>query len=151
MSDARNIGAKPPEPDRNPSPEEIRKILKESKTVAIIGLSNKAGRPSHDVGVYLKEQGYTVIPVNPKLTEWEGVKSYSSLSKVPGPVDIVDIFRRAGAIDGLVGEIAAKKPRCAWLQLGIVNNEAAERIRQAGIEVVQDRCMKIERASLFAH
>ncbi|HEB72530.1 MAG TPA: CoA-binding protein [Nitrospirae bacterium] len=149
MTDACDISLRPPAPDHNPPPDEIKNILSESKTIAIIGLSDKPGRASLDVGLYLKDHGYTVIPVHPKISDWRGIKTYSSLKDVPGPVDIVDIFRKANAIDGLVEEIVEKKPRVVWLQLGIVNNEAAVKIRKAGIVVVQDRCLKIEHSSLL--
>lgn len=149
MTQACDISSRPPAPDYNPEPDEIRGILSESKTIAIIGLSDKPGRASLDVGLYLKDHGYTIIPVNPKISEWQGLKAYNSLGKVSEQVDIVDIFRKADAIDGLVDEIVKKKPKVVWLQLGIVNNEAAAKMREAGIVVVQDRCMKIEYLSLM--
>jgi hypothetical protein len=149
MTEACDISSRPPAPDYNPEPDEIRSILSESRTIAVIGLSDKPRRASLDVGLYLKNHGYTIIPVNPKIPEWQGLKAYSSLGKVSEQVDIVDIFRKADAIDGLVDEIVEKQPKVVWLQLGIVNNEAAAKIREAGIVVVQDRCIKIEHISLI--
>ena len=148
MPTACDITNRPPAPEHNPGPDVIKKILEESKTIAVVGLSDTPGRPSLDVAVYLKNHGYNVIPVNPKLTEWEGTKAYADLAEVPDPVDIVDIFRRADAIDDMVEQIIAVKPNCAWLQLGIVNNVAGDRLRRAGIQVVQDKCMKIEHSLL---
>jgi len=149
MTEACDITNRPAPPDQNPPPEEIKTILDTSKTVAVIGLSQKPGRESRDVGLYLRGHGYTVIPVNPAIERWEGVASYPDLASIPGPVDLVDIFRRAEAIDGLVDEIIAKKPKYCWFQLGVVNNAAATKLREASITVVQDRCMKIEHAALI--
>ena len=125
MAEACDISVRPPAPEGNPGAEEISEIVKNAKTVAVIGLSNKPGRESRDVALYLKERGYDILPVNPKLTEWEGLKCYKSITEVPEGVDIVDIFRRADAIDELVDDIVSRKPKCVWFQLGIVNNAAA--------------------------
>ncbi|MBI4827741.1 MAG: CoA-binding protein [Nitrospinae bacterium] len=140
---------RPPEPEANPAPDQIRELLATAKTIAVIGISEKAGRPSLDVGRYLAGRGYTIYPVNPQLSAWEGRFAYASLHDIPGPVDIVDIFRKPGSIGELVPEIIAKRPRAAWLQLGIVNNEAAAELRAAGIAVVQDRCIKIDHYTLL--
>ena len=148
MSDACDITNRPPEAKGNPSPETIVEIIEESANIAIIGLSKKPGRASLDVGLYLKDNGFNIIPVNPRFAEWEGVKAYPSLGDVPGDLDIVDVFRRADSIDELVDDIIAKKPKYVWFQLGIVNNEAAVKLRGAGIVVVQDKCLKIEHALL---
>ncbi len=149
MSEACDITKRPQEPENNPGPSEIKNILSEAKTIAIIGLSNKPHRESYMVGRYLKDHGYTVIPVHPNIDEWEGLKVYGNLGDIPGDVDIVDIFRRADAIGDLVPEIVAKKPKVAWLQLGIVNNEASKEMRSEGIVVVQNKCMKIEHTTLL--
>jgi len=148
MTEACDITNRPPSPDQNPEPEQIRAILETSKNIAIVGLSPKPGRASGDVGMYLKDHGYNVIPVNPAISLWEGVKAYASVADIPGRVDVVDIFRKPEAINEMVDDILAIKPVCAWFQLGIVNNEAAARLRNGGVTVVQDRCMKIEHASL---
>jgi len=144
MTDACDITHRPPPPDQNPSEEEIGRLIKESKTIAVVGLSNKPHRESYLVGKYLRDNGYEIIPVHPNISEWEGLKVYKRLSDIPGRVDIVDIFRRADAIGEMTDEIIAKKPKAAWLQLGIVNNEAAAKLRDAGMTVVQDRCLKVE-------
>lgn len=149
MTEACDITNRPPAPEGNPGPDVIRKIIEESKTIAVIGLSAKPEKESRNVGLYLKSHGYNVIPVNPTLESWEGLNAHKSLDEVEGPVDVVDIFRRPEAIGDLVDEIIRKKPKYAWFQLGIVNNEAAARLREAGVIVVQDRCMKIEHAAIF--
>lgn len=133
-----------PVPDENPEPSEIRKLLEEAGTIAVIGLSNKPHRDSYMVGRYLKDHGYKIIPVSPNIEEWEGIRAYKVLADVPEPVDIVDVFRKPEAIPDMTDEIIAKKPRAVWFQLGIVNNEAAGRMRREGIMVIQDRCLKIE-------
>lgn len=148
MTEACDITNRPPPPEGNPAEDVIRKIISESKYIAIIGLSGKPEKESRGVGLYLKNHGYNVIPVNPNLEKWEGLRAYKSLDEVEGPVDVVDIFRKPETIGGLVDEIIRKKPKYAWFQLGIVNNEAAARLREAGVTVVQDRCMKIEHAAV---
>ena len=128
----------------NTTPNEVIKILKESRTIAIIGMSNKPGRASLEVGLYLKGHGYHIIPVNPRLKEWENEKAYPSLTEIPNCIDIINIFRKPTAIDELADEIIEKKPKHVWFQLGIVNNSAAKRFRKAGITVTQNRCIMIE-------
>ena len=149
MTGAPGPDAPPPAPQANPSPDQIRELLAAARSIAVIGISEKAGRPSLDVGRYLAGRGYTIYPVNPQLSAWEGRFAYASLHDIPGPVDIVDIFRKPDTIGELVPEIIAKRPRAAWLQLGIVNNEAAAALRAAGITVVQDRCIKIDHYALL--
>lgn len=119
------------------------------KTIAVVGISDDPMRPSHFVAGYLEAHGYTIIPVNPKLTEWEGKKCYPDLLSIPVKVDIVDIFRRSEAIPPIVDEAIAIKAKVVWMQEGIVNEEAAEKARKAGIEVVMDRCMKKEYAKIY--
>ncbi|MBI4667445.1 MAG: CoA-binding protein [Nitrospinae bacterium] len=151
MNDACDISQRPEKPEGNPSPEEIRGILENCRTVAVVGLSNKPNRDSYRVALYLADHGYKVIPVNPALEEkgWEGIKAYNTIAQVPGEVDIIDLFRRADSIGELAADILAKKPRVVWLQLGIVNNPVAAILRKAGITVVQDKCIKIEHNALI--
>ncbi|MDH5510313.1 MAG: CoA-binding protein [Nitrospinota bacterium] len=149
MDEACDISRRPPAPEGNPEDGAIADALRAAKRIAVIGISAKPGRASLDVARYLQDHGYEILPVNPMLKEWEGIECHPSLNEVPGPVDIVDIFRKPGSVGELVEEIIAKKPKWAWLQLGIVNNEAAAQIRKAGIKVVQDRCIKIEHARLI--
>lgn len=151
MDDSCDIGNRPPEPDFNPSGDEITQILKTSATIAIVGLSDKPHRDSFNVGKYLLDHGYKVIPVNPALAErgWLNIKAYPDIASIPGEVDVIDIFRRADSIMELVPAMIAKKPKAVWLQLGIVNNEAASRLRSADIVVVQNKCVKIEHSLLI--
>ncbi|MDP3104490.1 MAG: CoA-binding protein [Candidatus Methanoperedens sp.] len=114
------------------------------KTIAVVGISDNPERPSNFVAKFLEEHGYKIIPVNPNLTEWEGKKCYPDLLSIPVKVDVVDIFRRPEAIPPIVDEAIAIKAKAVWMQEGIVNEEAAAKAREAGIEVVMDRCMKKE-------
>lgn len=114
------------------------------KNIAVVGISDDATRPSHFVARFLEAHGYHVIPVNPKLTEWEGKKCYPDLLSIPVKVDVVDIFRRSEAVPPVVDEAIAIKAKVVWMQEGIVNEEAAAKAREAGIEVVMDMCMKKE-------
>ncbi|MCE8424886.1 MAG: CoA-binding protein [Candidatus Methanoperedens sp.] len=114
------------------------------KTIAVVGISNDPERPSNFVAAFLMSHGYDVIPVNPKLGEWEGKKCYPDLLSIPVTVDIVDIFRRPEAVLPIVEEAIAIKAKVVWMQEGIINEEAAEKAHAAGIEVVMDRCMKKE-------
>lgn len=129
--------------------ERIERILKESRSIAIVGLSNREGRPSLDVGRYLKRVGYTIYPVHPNISSWEGGRVWRSLREIDEPIDIVNIFRKAEALDQLIDEIIEVKPKTLWTQLGIANADAAEKARRAGIEVIEDRCLKIERIAIF--
>ncbi len=114
------------------------------KTVAVVGISDNPERPSHFVAKFLEEKGYSVIPVNPNQKEWEGRICYPDLLSIPEKVDVVDIFRRPEAVPPIVDEAIAIKAKVVWMQEGIVNEEAAAKARDAGIEVVMDRCMKKE-------
>jgi len=119
----------------------IEKILKESKTIAVVGLSPDPARPSHGVARYLQTQGYRIIPVNPFVEEILGEKSYPDLASVPEEVDVVDIFRRSRHVPAIVEAAIAKGTSAVWMQEGIVHQEAAARAREAGLMVVMDRCM----------
>src|SRR4030067_1639389 len=112
------------------------------KTIAVVGISDNPERPSNFVAKFLEERGYNIIPVNPNLIEWEGKKCYPDLLSIPVKVDVVDIVRRPEAIPPIVDEAIAIKAKVVWMQEGIVNEEAAAKARDAGIEVVMDRCMK---------
>ncbi len=139
-----------------PKDELIPRILK-MKTIAVVGLSKDPSRPSHDVARYLKSHGYRIIPVNPTIDEVLGEKSYKSLRDLPDQlrreIDVVDIFRRAEDVPPIVDEAielhaSTGHPKAVWMQLGIVNEEAAQKARKSGLDVVMDRCMKIEHARL---
>ena len=127
----------------------LRRILSECRTVAMVGLSANWYRPSYFAAKYLQEHGFRVIPVTPRYEEVLGEKCYPSLDAIPVPVDVVDCFRRAEEIPAIAEAAIAIGARVLWMQLGIRNAEAAARAEAAGLEVVQDRCMKIEYARLF--
>ncbi len=124
-----------------PTLEQLRQILTTSKTVAVVGLSDKPDRPSHAIPAYLQQQGYRIIPVNPKLTEVLGEKAYASVLDIPEPIDVVQVFRRAEDVPPIVEDAIAKGAKVVWMQLGIVNEEAAARAEAAGLQVVMDTCM----------
>ena len=135
--------------DSNPSPDEIRSLLSKARRIAIVGLSDKPDRASYRVGAYLKAQGYTIIPVNPVKETILDEKVYPSLKDIPEPVDIVDIFRKVDAIPAIVDEAIAISAKAVWMQLGLAHRESAEKARQAGLVVVQDKCTKIEHDTLL--
>jgi predicted CoA-binding protein len=130
------------------SPREVAEILKNYRTVAVVGLSGDPARPSYQVAQYLKQHGYRIIPVNPACNEVLGEKCYPSLKAIPFPVEVVDIFRKAEAIPAIVDEAIAVGARAVWMQLGLSEPQAAQKARNAGIKVVMDRCMKIEHRHL---
>ncbi len=125
------------------------RILERYKRIAMVGLSSNAFRPSHFAAIYMISEGYDVTPVNPREREVLGRKSFASLREVPGPLEIVDIFREPAAVPAIVDEAIAGGAKVIWMQLGVVHEEAAERARNAGLEVVMDRCVKIEHARFF--
>jgi uncharacterized protein len=125
------------------------RILQTYKRIAIVGLSANAFRPSHFAAIYLIAEGYDVVPINPREREILGRKSYASLRDVPGGVEVVDIFREPAAIPALVEDAIAIGAKVVWMQLGVIHEASAERARAAGLEVVMDRCMKIEHARFF--
>jgi len=125
------------------------RILETYKRVAMVGLSSNPFRPSHFAAIYLLAHGYDVTPVNPRETEVLGRKSYASLREVPGPIEVVDIFRDPSAVPAIVEDAIALGAKVIWMQLGVVHEAAAERARAAGLEVVMERCMKIEHARFF--
>jgi len=125
------------------------RILERYKRIAMVGLSSNPFRPSHFAAIYMLSQGYDVTPVNPREKEVLGRRSYASLRDLPGPLEIVDIFREPAAVRAIVEEAIAAGAKVIWMQLGVVHEEAAERAREAGLEVVMDRCVKIEHARFF--
>ena len=128
---------------------EIRQLLETSKTIAVVGLSDKPDRDSYRVAEYLQQHGYHIIPVNPTVDQVLGEKSYASVNDIPEPVDIVDIFRKPEAVGPVVEEAIAAGAKAVWMQLGIVNEEAAQAAEAAGLQVVMDRCIKIEHGRLL--
>ena len=120
------------------------KILKGSHTVALVGASPDAERPSYRVFSYLKEQGYRVIPVNPRFADILGEICYPDLAAIPEKVDVVDIFRRAEDVPPVVDQAIGIGAKVVWMQQGVINEAAASRAREAGIQVVMDKCMRKE-------
>lgn len=127
----------------------LRRLLESAHTIAVVGLSDKVHRPSYFVGKYLLDHGYTVIPVNPVIDEVLGQKSYPSLADVPVQVDMVDCFRRSDQMEELAGQAIAMGASCLWMQLGVENVQAKALAENAGLDVVMNRCTKIEHARLF--
>lgn len=127
----------------------IRALLAGAKTVAVLGLSPKPGRDSYRVAEYLQKHGYRIIPVRPAQAEILGEKAVASLDEVAGAVDIVDVFRSPDQVLPHAEEAIRLKPKVFWMQEGIVNQEAAERLTAAGIDVVMDRCIKKDHERLF--
>lgn len=126
------------------NPGTIRTVLSTSKTIAIVGLSPKPERPSYFVGSYLQYEGYRVIPVNPRATEIFGEKAYPDLLSIPFPVDMVDVFRNPDDCVEIAQQAVQIGAKTLWLQLRVVNFEAAKIAEEAGLNVVMDRCVKIE-------
>ena len=127
----------------------LRRILTNNRSVAVVGLSPSWNRPSYFAAKYLLEHGYEVIPVNPACQEILGRKCYASLREIPVKVDIVDCFRRAAEIPAIADDAIGIGARVLWMQLGVVNEPAARKAEAAGLDVVMDRCVKIEHARLF--
>ena len=132
----------------NADNQEIKDILNRYLEVAIIGLSNNEEKPSYQVAKYLKEHGFRIYPVNPRYQEILGEACYPSLSDIPHPIEIVDIFRKPSVIPEIVAQAIQCKAAVVWMQSGIVNNEAAQMARDAGLRVVMSKCMMAEHKRL---
>ena len=128
------------------SPEAIKRILDECRTIAVVGLSSTPTRPSHGVAAYMQRAGYRVIPVNPNEREVLGEKAYASLAVVPERIDLVDVFRRSEEAGAAVDEAIAIGAKAVWLQEGVIDEAAAQRALDAGLLVVIDRCWLKEHA-----
>ena len=127
--------------------EGIRRVIEETRRIAVLGIKIEADRPAFYVPEYAQQSGYEIIPVPvfyPDATEILGEKVYRSVESIPGDIDMVNVFRRPGDIPPHIDDIISKKPKSVWLQLGIRNDAAAERLARAGIDVVQDRCLLVE-------
>lgn len=125
----------------NPSPEAIQALLRRVKTIAVVGLSPKPDRPSFAVSQAMQRFGYRIVPVRPALDQVLGETAYAKLADIPFPVDLVNVFREAAAIPGVVEETLAIAAPALWIQEGIVHDQAAEQARAAGLTVVMDRCI----------
>jgi uncharacterized protein len=134
---------------QNPSDEQIADLLRGSKNIAVVGLSEDVTKPSYEVSAYIQSQGYEVIPVNPNADVVLGRRAHASLNEVEGPVDIVDVFRRSHEVAGIVDQAIAIKAKAIWTQLGIVDEEAARKAQDAGLSVIMDKCLKVEHFRLL--
>jgi predicted CoA-binding protein len=134
-------------------PETIHSLLKNSKTIAIVGLSDKPDRDSNEVGRYLKSHGYRVIPVNPSVPEVLGERSYPSLQAIPSEVqiDIVDVFRKSDAVPGIVKDLLQRTPlpKALWLQLGVTDAPSGAMVRQHGVSFIEDQCIMVQHRAYF--
>lgn len=129
----------------------VRQILRETRTIAVIGIKMEEDKPAYYVPSYMKERGFKIVPVPvfyPEATEIMGEKVYRSLAEIPGDVDMVNIFRRPTDVPLHLEDILAKKPKSVWMQSGIRNDEVAETLAKAGIKVVQDLCLMVEHRAL---
>jgi len=133
-----------------PPDEDLTRILREARTIAVVGLSNNPEKDSHHVALYLMEHGYTILPVNPACPRILGRKSYSSLSEIPKEIsiDIVDIFRKPADVGPVVEEAILRGTKTVWMQLGIASPEAAAKARRAGLQVVMDTCIRMTHGRL---
>ena len=131
------------------TPDPADRILRSARTIAVVGLSNNPRRPSYGVARYLQRAGYRIIPVNPNVAEVLGERAYATLSELPGPVDVVDVFRRSEFVGPVVDEAIAIGASAVWLQDGVVDEAAAARARAAGLDVVMDDCMMRRHAAGF--
>ena len=139
-------------PSINSNKDEIKQILEETKIIAIIGCSPNPEKASNRVATYLQKVGYRIIPIYPKEEKILGEKVYRTLSDIPMDIkiDMVDIFRKPNVISSVIDEVLQRKDiKCVWTQLGLVNNEAGQKARDAGLNVVQNYCTKIEHANLI--
>ena len=141
-------------PLQNPPPDEIAALLKSARTIAVLGLSDNPARASCGVALAMQRYGFRIIPVNPGLKSWQGIPAIPDLDHLgtvlrPGDkVDVVNVFRQPHHVDAIVDRCLALRLPALWLQLGVVNEAAADRARTAGMTVVMDRCIYVERAAL---
>jgi predicted CoA-binding protein len=132
-----------------PKSDPIAELLKNSRTIAVVGLSCNALRPSHGVSAYMQSHGYRIVPVNPNIDECLGEKAYRSLVEVPGKIDIVNIFRRSEFVEDVVDQAIQLKVPAVWMQEDVINEQAAAKARKAGIFVVMDRCILKDHRARF--
>jgi len=123
-------------------------ILKESKTIAVIGISDREDRASKYVSEYMQSEGYAIYPVNPNIDEWNGIKAFDSLADIPVKIDIVDVFRRSSQVLPLAGDAVDAGVNVIWLQQGVVNEKVADIASKAGIIVIMDSCIMVEHKSM---
>ena len=132
-----------------PKSDPIAELLKNSKTIAVVGLSCNPLRPSHGVSAYMQSHGYRIVPVNPNIDECLGEKAYRSLVEVPEKIDIVNIFRRSEFVEDVVDQAIQLNVPAVWMQEDVINERAAEKARKAGVFVVMDRCILKDHRARF--
>lgn len=129
--------------------ERLRAMLGDARVIAVVGHSDKPFRTSYQIAQYLRNAGYKVYPVNPTVEQIDGEKSYASLAEVPEPIDIVDVFRRSEYLEGVVEEAAKANAKAVWAQLGVASEGAASKAEEAGLDLVMDRCIKVDHQRLM--
>src|SRR5262245_26990975 len=134
-------------PKINATADEITRLLESVETIAVVGLSAKEERPSHWIAQYLRDNGYSVVGVHPVHNDVMGIPVYPSVSAVPGPVDLVNLFVRSDRVSPIVEEAIAKGAQAVWMQEGVINNAAADRARAAGLLVIMNKCIYKEHAA----
>jgi uncharacterized protein len=135
-------------PERYQDPAVIAEIIRSAQVIAVVGLSPRPERPSHDVAAYMQARGYRIVPVNPGATEILGETCYPALSDIPFAVDIVDVFRQPGAVPQIAQEAVRIGAKALWLQLGIISMEGAAVAERGGLTVIMDRCLKVDHMAL---
>jgi uncharacterized protein len=133
----------------NLNDDAVRELLRNARVIAVVGHSDRPQRTSYQIAQFLKRVGYTVYAVNPTITMVDGEKSYPSLDDVPEPIDIVDVFRRSEYLSGVVDDAIAAGAKAVWAQLGVSDAEAGRKAEAAGLDIVMDRCIKVEYARLL--
>lgn len=129
--------------------ERLRKMLESAEVIAVVGHSDKPHRTSYRIAQYLRDAGYRVYPVNPTVDQIDGEKSYASLADVPEPIDIVDVFRRSEYLEGVVDDAVEVGAKAVWAQQGVADEAAAQKAEEAGLDIVMDRCIKVDHARLL--
>jgi uncharacterized protein len=133
----------------NVNDDAIRELLRNARVIAVVGHSDRPQRTSYQIAQFLKRVGYTIYAVNPTITTVDGEKSYPSLADVPEPIDIVDVFRRSEYLSGVVDDAIAAGAKSVWAQLGVYDAEAERKAEAAGLDIVMDRCIKVEYGRLL--
>lgn len=133
---------------KNPENEEIKHILEETKTIAVVGLSNNPERTSYQIAKAMQDAGYKIIPVNPMVNEVLGEKAYSSLTEIEEDFDLINVFRRSEFLPGIAKEAAQTKSKVFWAQQGIINEEAYNYLKEKGFTVIMDMCIKVAHSVL---
>lgn len=132
-------------------PKDLQKLLEGARVIAVVGHSDKPYRTSYDIGHYLRKVGYKVYAVNPTVKEVDGERAYASLADVPEPIDIVNVFRRSEYLQGVVEDAIAVGAKAVWAQLGVEDDVAAQKAGAAGLDMVMDRCIKVDHGLLIGH